>query len=125
METTMTRTCRCIAKLLLSLALLSSSARAVTFNTDTFIGVTDSAFDLQDIEVTNCVLTIDGPHSFSSLHIENGGIVTHSFSNNALLLNMLHVSNEVLVVTDTNPPILSHSNLVDGTLVLSDTNFVT
>src|SRR5215469_3427397 len=104
---------------LLGLALISESAVAVTFSTNTYIGLTDTTYDLQDIEVTNCAVTIDGAHTFSSLHIENAGIVTHSFSSNGILFNPIHLINELQIVSDTNPPTLNHPNVVASSVVLS------
>src|SRR6266568_2733748 len=119
------RRLRLSVPLLLALTFFLSPAGAVTFSTNSYIGISDSSFDSQDIEVTNCTVTIDGPHSFSSLHIQNGGIVTHSFSSNGFLLNPIHVANEVQVLSDTNPPTLNHPNVVTDSVVISDTNLVT
>src|SRR6476469_9967078 len=84
---------RNFSTLLLGLALICGSANAVTFNTNTYIGPTDVTYESQDIEVTNCTVTVDGAHSFTSLRIENAGIVTHSFSSNGLLLSPITVPN--------------------------------
>src|SRR5436190_5978844 len=124
-STTMTKDRRHFAWMLLAVACLASHARAATFTSNTYIGTTDSSFDFQDIEVTNCTLTIDGPHTFQSLHIENGGLVTHSFASNGFVLSPLHISGELQVMSDTNPPTLNQSNVMASTLVLSDTNLLT
>src|SRR2546423_585189 len=116
---------RLAGAILFSLAFLISSAPAATFTSNTYLGPGDYAFDFQDIEVTNCTLTIDGPHTFSSLHIENGGVVTHSFASNGLVMTTSHISGEPQLMSDTNPPTLNHPNVVVGTVVLSDTNLVT
>ena len=111
--------------ILLGLALISRSANAVTINTNTYIGPSDVTYESEDIEVTNCTVTMDGIHGFNSVHIENGGIVTHSFSSNGVLLSPIHVANELQIVSDTNPPTLIHPNVVVATVVLSDTNLAT
>ena len=53
-------------------------ATAVTFTHDAFISFVDQSYEGQDIAVTNCTLTVDGPHTFNSLQVLNGGVVTHS-----------------------------------------------
>lgn len=53
-------------------------ANAVTFTTDTLIDSGDSTYDGQDIVVDGCILTVNSEHSFNSLTVTNGGIVTHS-----------------------------------------------
>src|SRR5438876_10515273 len=63
--------------------------QAATFTSDTFIGINDSNFDGLDVAVTNATLTIDGSHTFASLHLLNGGKITHSFATNGLLENRL------------------------------------
>jgi hypothetical protein len=115
---------RCLT-LLLGLASISGSANAITFNSNTYIGPSDVTYESQDIEVTNCTVTIDGPHVFTSVHIENAGVVTHSFSSNGVLLLPIHVTNELQIISDTNPPTLIHPNVVANSVVLSDTNLVT
>src|SRR2546421_13035174 len=93
--------CRCAFVCALAIwTFIGSSASAATFSANTFIGISDTTYDSQDIEVTNCTVTIDGIHNFSSLHIENGGIVTHSFASNGFLLNPVHATNEFQVMSD-------------------------
>src|SRR5689334_18204938 len=52
-------------------------AFGVTFTNDTLISATDFTYEGQDIVVSNCVLTLDGPHSFLGLRVSTGGMVTH------------------------------------------------
>jgi hypothetical protein len=54
------------------------SASAAVFTTDTLIDVNDLAFEGQDIQVTGCTLTVNGPHSFNSLSLGLGSVLTHS-----------------------------------------------
>ena len=54
------------------------TARGVTFSSDIFIAPTNRAYDGEDISITNCTVTIDGPHVFLGVHVLNGGTVTHS-----------------------------------------------
>src|SRR5690348_4250318 len=62
-----------------------SPAHAITFTSDALIGVNDTTFDGLDIIVSNCVLTVDGPHSFASVQVLIGGVITHSFAANGNL----------------------------------------
>ena len=57
---------------------LAPAAGAATFTQDTVIGYTNLAYDGQEIVVTNCTLTVDGAHGFLSVHVLNGGILTHT-----------------------------------------------
>ena len=68
-----------------ALLLHGLSAGAVTFTSDTAISFNNTNYDGADIVVTNCTLTVDGPHSFASLQVLNGGNLTHSFAPNGLL----------------------------------------
>ena len=54
------------------------SASAVTFTKDTLIRSDDARHDGKDIVVDGCTVTIDGEHSFVSVQIVHGGIITHS-----------------------------------------------
>lgn len=63
---------------LIALAFSIASASAATFTADTTVGTGDTSYDSQDIVVNGCRLTVDGPHAFASLHVINGGEVTHS-----------------------------------------------
>src|SRR5205823_2302074 len=47
-----------LVPLLLALTFFLSPAGAVTFTTNSYIGISDASYDSQDIEVTNCTLTI-------------------------------------------------------------------
>ena len=66
------------SSLALLLALAPLLARAVTFTTDTTINAGDATYDAQDIVVSGCTLTVNGPHSFNSLQIVSSGILTHT-----------------------------------------------
>ena len=67
-------------------------------------------------------MTIDGPHNFSSLHLQNGGIITHTFSSNGVLQSIVHVSGEIQTLSVTNPATLNLSNVFLNTIVVADTN---
>ena len=55
-----------------------SSSFAAVFITSTNISVADTNSDGQDIIVSGCTLTVDGPHSFASLLLTNGATLTHT-----------------------------------------------
>src|SRR5262249_441033 len=59
-------------------------ARAVYFTNDTIIGPDQIFFDGDDLALSNCTVTVDGPHSFATVHVLAGGVLTHSFSTNGL-----------------------------------------
>ena len=70
------------------------AAAAVTFTTDTFISVSNKAYDGLNVVINNCTLTVDGSHSFASLQVLNGGDLTHSFvSSGGLGLNLIITGN--------------------------------
>jgi hypothetical protein len=54
------------------------SAPAATFTTNALITEADTSFDGQDIVVSGATLTVDGRHSFNSLLLTNGAVLTHS-----------------------------------------------
>lgn len=51
---------------------------AASLTNDTLIGSGDLTYEGQDLVVDGCIATINGPHTFSSLAVVNGGVVTHS-----------------------------------------------
>src|SRR5437867_3193338 len=103
------------------LAALALPARAVLFTNDTLIRFDNTNFDGQEIIVTNSTLTVDGAHTFTSVHLLGGGALTHSFAPNGLLENRLHVTGEQVTLNDTNPPALGQINVLTDTVVVTDT----
>src|SRR5437588_12399763 len=61
-------------------------AQAITFTNDTYIASGDSTYDSLDIVITNCTVTVDGPHTFTAMHVLSGGNLTHSPSNSLNLV---------------------------------------
>jgi hypothetical protein len=59
---------------------------AVLFTSDTLITANDTSFDGQDITISNCMVVVDGMHSFNNLQLQPNGILTHSPSNFLFLL---------------------------------------
>ena len=76
----------------LALALSLTAAKAITFTNNTAIGAGNTTYDGQDITVSGCTLTVDGPHAFASLQVTNGGAVTHSPASNGELGNRLDLT---------------------------------
>ena len=106
-----------------SLALLllgSAPLLAATFTSDTNIGAGNTNYDGTDIVVTNCTLTVDGAHSFSSLLVAPGGVVTHSFAANGTLQYLTNVTNEPQVLIGTNLVALVNSNVLTATVAVTD-----
>src|ERR1035441_2660050 len=96
------------------------SARAVTFTSDSAISFNNTNYDGEDIVVTNCTLTVDGPHSFASLQVLNGGDLTHTVAPGGFLYNWLTVTNEPQVLSVTNVATLSNANVSASSIVVQD-----
>ena len=71
---------------LISLAIVFTPAiaNAVIFTVDTTIDSTNSSYDGQDIIVSNAVLTVDGAHSFASLRLADGAMLTYIEDSNGV-----------------------------------------
>jgi hypothetical protein len=59
-------------------ALLSQCASGAVLTNDTLIDVGNLAYDGQDLVVSGCTVTINGPHSFLNLRLTNHAVLTHS-----------------------------------------------
>ena len=93
---------------------------AVTITTDTYIGATNLSNDGEDLVVTNCTLTVDGPHGFNSLQIQNGGVLTHSAFTNGPGQSTYSISNEAQTLSVSNPATLLNTNVDTHTIVVMD-----
>ena len=109
----------------IALILARLPAFATTFTNDTTINVNDTNYDGTDIVVTNCTLTVNGPHAFSSLFVAGGGALTHSFSPNGFISNIFFVANESQVLNGTNPVTLLNSNILTDTVLVTDSGSTT
>lgn len=78
--------------LALALALPLASAHAVLITTNTTIAVGNTTYDGQEIVVSNCTLTVNGPHSFTSLLVTSNGVVTHTGDPAGTLGNRLELT---------------------------------
>jgi hypothetical protein len=103
------------------IALACVPAFATTFTNNTSIGVGNTNYDGTAIVVTNCTLTVDGPHAFSSVLVAAGGVLTHSFyPSGAISSNPLFITNESQVLSGTNPVTLLNSNVITATVEVTD-----
>jgi hypothetical protein len=69
---------RALVALTAALALHTTAALAVVFTSNTTLATGVTTYDGQPIIVSNCTLTVNGPHSFTSLLVTSNGVVTHS-----------------------------------------------
>ncbi|MFH1745533.1 MAG: immunoglobulin domain-containing protein [Planctomycetota bacterium] len=74
------RLLRTFGVMLILLFLGAGPVWAITFTFDTTINAGDTTYDNDDITVDGCTLTVNGAHPFNSLHVMNGGVVTHSLN---------------------------------------------
>jgi hypothetical protein len=102
-----------------------ASATTVTFTNDTYIGATDLSSEGRDIIVTNCTLTVDGPHTFNSLQLLNSGVLTHSPFTNGPLQSTLFVARESHVMSATNPATLNNPNVDANTISVFNSSLTT
>jgi len=69
-----------------------------------------------DIVVTNCTLTVDGSHTFSSMHVAAAGVLTHSQAQSGLINSLINITNEPQVLNGTNLVTLLNPGVVPGTI---------
>jgi hypothetical protein len=109
------------ALLAIALALLSlSRSSAAIFTNDTVIAPDDLVYENTSVIVSNATLTVDGPHTFASLLVGPGGVVTHSFSPAGTILTTNAVMDEPQILVGTNEVMLANSNIAPATVVLKD-----
>ena len=104
--------------LFITIAVRSSG---MVFTEDTEIGPLDTNYDGQDLVILDCTVTVDGPHTFSSLVLAANGVLTHSFSQNGQLPIAINVTNASYLLSGTTPDVLAYSNIFSPLLV-TDTN---
>lgn len=93
---------------------------AATFLVNTTIGPGNSNYDGGPVVVSNCTVTIDGPHSFSSVEVGAGGVLTHSIVPGGVTTNFLYITNEPQTLSSTNPATLDYSNVLASTISVTD-----
>lgn len=92
------------------LALTAVRATTIVFTTNTDIVPMNINYDGDDIVVSNCTVTVDGPHSFDSLSIETNGVLTHTAA--GALTVAVGVSDEPHVLNGTTPVTLLNTNVI-------------
>lgn len=103
---------RALAFLFSITLLVGPAARAATvISTDTTINSMDASYDGADLVISNCTVTIDGPHGFNSLLVTNGGSLTHTYLPNGNGALYTTFTNEPVTLTGTNPVTLLNSNV--------------
>jgi hypothetical protein len=107
--------------LALLLWLCPASRAALTITNNLNLTPADTSYEGADIIVSNCTVTLDGTHSFNSLLIGAGGVLTHTAAPNGSATRAVTVTNEQLVLTGANPSTLFYS-FVTGSVSLTDTN---
>ena len=84
----------------LMLVCASVCSAGVTFTTNTVINAGDTSYDGLDIVVTNCTVTANAAHTFASLQIVGGGVLTHSPAPNGETTNHLDLTISGALVID-------------------------
>ena len=118
-------TCRALVAGVIALILVRLPASATTFTNDTTINANDTNYEGEDIIVTNCTVMVDGPHAFSSLLVAAGGVLTHSFSPDGVISNLLSVVDESQTLNGTNPVTLLNSNVITASVLVTDSGSTT
>ncbi|MBI5387026.1 MAG: hypothetical protein HZA90_20320 [Verrucomicrobia bacterium] len=78
--------------LALALTLPLASARAALISTNTALSPGDTTYDGQPIVVSNCTLTVNGPHAFASLMLVSNAVLTHAPAPNGETNNRLQLT---------------------------------
>src|SRR5688572_17203462 len=75
---------------------------AIVFSTGTTIGESNFTFDGQDIVINGATVAINGPHSFNSVEVINGGVLTHTANPSTQTRKLdLTVAGQVLVSSNS------------------------
>jgi hypothetical protein len=96
-------------------------APAAVLTNNTAISPLDASYDGTDIVVSNCTVTVDGAHSFNSLLVGAGGVLTHTASASGGVTVSVSVTNEPQILDAYFPATLLNTN-VQGLVVVTDTN---
>lgn len=98
-----------------------AAAQTSVITNNTAIGALNASYDGTDIVVSNCTVTVDGAHSFNSLLVGAGGVLTHSASSSGVITLSVSVTNEPQILDAFFPATLLNTN-VQGLVVVTDTN---
>ncbi|TAL07023.1 MAG: hypothetical protein EPO07_00925, partial [Verrucomicrobia bacterium] len=100
-------------------------AHAVVFTNDAAISAFDKSYENDTVVVSNCTVTVDSAHTFTSLLVGSGGTVTHTYSAGGSINVPASVANEVVTLTDTNAAALAVGGTLLSNRVVDASNFVT
>jgi len=90
------------SSLLCTLTPLSAGA-TVTFTNNTYIDVTNTTYDAQDIVVSGCTVTVNGTHGFNSAQLTNAAMLSIVGGNTLNIASALTVgSNSTVLCQGTN-----------------------
>ena len=105
--------------LVMSAVQLAAGA-TVVFTNDTVIAPTDLSYDGQDVVVSHCTVTVDGPHTLASLLVDASGVLTHSIWPGGSSSNAVSVTNLSYLLNGTNPVTLPNSNIIATSVRVTD-----
>jgi hypothetical protein len=100
----------------------ATSATAVTFQHDNFISFADHSYDGQDIVVTNCTLTVDGTHTFNSVQLLSGAVLTHSAFPYGPQQFTVSVFDEPQTLSAITPAVLGNTNIDADSILVFDSS---
>ncbi len=82
--------------------------------TSTTIAESNTQFDGKNILIDGTTVAIDGPHSFNSVHIVNGGVLTHTANSTSQTHKIELTVVEQLIVNSTSQIDVSRKGFVAG-----------
>ena len=115
--------CR-LSLILIVLITIALQASAEVFTENTVIGPLDTNYDGQDIVILDCTVTVDGPHTFSSLVLAANGVLTHSVSTNGQFSVAINVTNASYMLSSNTPDELTNSDVFSPLLVTDPTQTI-
>jgi len=105
--------------------LTTTGSPATVISTDTAISAIDGSYDGTDLVISNCTVSLDGAHSFNSLLLTNGGVLTHSYFTNASASFAVGVTDEPQILIGTNAVTLLHTNVSPNAMVTDTGHTIT
>ncbi len=111
------RTPTCLLAGLLLFGPPLASGASVVLNSDTSITSTDTSYEGADLVIDNCVVTMDGQHSFRSLSITGGGRLTHPPCDATTTYSLELILTQGLLVDETSAIDVSGKGYAPGRMV--------
>lgn len=109
-------------KTLAVLLVLPLTAPAFVITNHTAITPGNTSYEGADVIVSNATLTVDGPHTFASLVVGPGGVVTHTASANGTLTTTNFITNEPQLLVGTNEVTLANPDIIPTSVVVKDSS---